>query len=466
MLDFFKKEKVQNIVVALVIIAIISAFFVVAYFRVNGFLLTSGDSAVAEQALWNSVHGDWFYQSSLIGVSNNFREHLNFIQFLFLPFYALATNILTLYVVINLMYGIAAFILFRFAKEKLGTLAAFIFALFFLLQPIAIIQNVDTMHVVAVGAPLLLLTFIFYEQKKYKWWLVFMLATCFVTEFIAPTIFIFGVLALWDRRSAKWIVPPVIASVAMYAASVWYIKIGYSKNDSILKSFSNISNIDHFGIRFGRIKQFLSPALYFLPFFSKYVFFLVPTILVDIYVADINRLYVGSHLLSLVPPILVIALYDIAQKNSLMVRKIMLGLMVVGILYSASVWTKMLDVTPNDRASTMREAVSWVKDDGSVTTARIMGIALNHRKDFYLLDNQKLSDYMIFDRQTGEYSNKLRMPFNDSVEKSGNYLKVMDKNDIAVYISNERVAKLLHMDEAGVKNTDPSVLVNDIGNIK
>ena len=114
------------------IACIVLWFFFVARARVEGFLLSSGDTSVAEEALWNTIHGDWFYQSSLYTVATNFREHVNFIQFLFLPFYFLVPSLLTLYAVINVSYGIAAYVFYRFASRKLGVLSGFVLVLFFL----------------------------------------------------------------------------------------------------------------------------------------------------------------------------------------------------------------------------------------------------------------------------------------------------------------------------------------------
>ena len=443
------------------IACIVLWFFFVARARVEGFLLSSGDTSVAEEALWNTIHGDWFYQSSLYTVATNFREHVNFIQFLFLPFYFLVPSLLTLYAVINVSYGIAAYVFYRFASRKLGVLSGFVLVLFFLLQPIAAIQNIDTMHVVTLGAPLLLLAFIYYEENRYRLWLGCMLAAVLTTEFIAPTIFFFGLLALWDRRGARWVLPPMIASVVMYLASAWYITTGYSENGSVLKSFTQT---DHLGIREGRIKQFLSPASYVLPFLSKYVFFLIPTVLVTLFVVNINRLYPGSHLLSLVPPVLAMAMFDVLRKQrSVRIRWAILGLLVIGLVMAWSIWSKTVQTDPNPRANAMHEAVSWVVDDGSVTTARVMGTALNHRHDFYLLDNLRLSDYMVIDRRTGEYTAQDRRAFFDSVEKTSDYVQVMDRDDIEVYVSVSRAALLLHVPVSGIRQTSAEMLVREIG---
>lgn len=77
---YFDGEKVLNISVLVIILVILVGYFPIVYFNFYGFLYDSGDTAIAEQELWNTIHGDWFYQSFL-GVSNNFRDHLYFSQF-------------------------------------------------------------------------------------------------------------------------------------------------------------------------------------------------------------------------------------------------------------------------------------------------------------------------------------------------------------------------------------------------
>lgn len=449
-LSVYAFQNKKEIVFYLMIFLIITSFFWIARQRMNGFFLNSGDTSVADQAIWNSVHGNFFYQSFL-GTPTNFREHLNFVQLLYLPFYAIFPSLLTIYAVINIFYGAAAIFLFRHVKERLGFWSGAIFALFFLLQPIAIMQNIDAMHVVAVGAPLLLFSFIFYEQKRYGWWLGFLIATALTSEFVAPTVFLFGLIPILDRRTWKWILPPFIAGAVMYLAAYFYITIGFSKQSSLLEKLNWQKIVDdRIKTRVSRFKDFLRPGLYFLPLFSKYSILLIPTILLALVIINISRLFPGSHLLSLAPPIIVFSILDLLQNRLLKYKKFVLAAMIVGIFISIPVWYKTASISPDERAVSMRKATYLVKDQGSVTSSRIMGIFVNHRKDFYLTDNQNYSDYILLDMSRDEYKKNRKNEYFQKIESSDSYFKVMDENDIGVYIKKQKIAELLGRSEGEV----------------
>lgn len=73
------KDKIKPWLDKAVIIFIISIgilWFCVTYFKYQQFAFTAGDTAVAKQAIWNTVHGRFFYQSFL-ETDTNLREHLN-----------------------------------------------------------------------------------------------------------------------------------------------------------------------------------------------------------------------------------------------------------------------------------------------------------------------------------------------------------------------------------------------------
>jgi hypothetical protein len=313
-----------------------------------------------------------------------------------------------------------------------------------LLQPIAIIQNIDAMHVVAVGAPLLLFSLIFYEQKRYGWWLAFLLSTALTSEFIAPTIFLFGLISIIDRRSLKWIFPPFISGAVMYIAATAYVTIGFSKQSSLMEIL-NWQKImaGRIKTRFFRVLDFLRPGLFFPPFFSKYFILLIPTILLALAIINISRLFPGSHLLSLAPPIIAFSILDLLENRLLKYKKFVLVAMIVGVFISIPIWYKTASIAPDERAVSMRKAAYLVKDQGSVTSSRIMGIFVNHRKDFYLTDNQNYSDYILLDMSRDEYKKNRKNEYFQTIESSDGYLKIMDENDIGVFIKKEKIAQLL-----------------------
>ena len=112
----------------------------------------------------------------------------------------------------------------------------------------------------------------------------------------------------------------------------------------------------------------------------------------------------------------------------------------------------------------MRGILTRLFDNRQQTINYLIGF--NHRKEFYLLDNQKLSDYMVVDRKTGEYNNKERKDFNASYEQSVEYMKVMDKENIAVFIKKERIAKILQKDIQVIENMKEDQIIKEIKSIQ
>ena len=430
--NIMKKQHRSDLLVALFIAAYTIVVFAIIRFKISHFLLQSGDTAVAEQALWNTIHGDLFRQSFLDN-QNNLREHLNFIQFLYLPFYAALPSVLTLYAIIQSSYGIAAYALYRHAKSSLGSISAFLVALFFLFNPIVILTNISAMHVVAVGAPLFLGCLIFYEKKHYLPWLIFMLLTVFTTEFIAPTIFALGVLAMIEKRSWKWFLPPILSSAFMYFLSVSFITIGFAKNDAIIQSFDpeNLKKNNLTG-RLALIEEFFRPLLYVIPFFSRFILLLGPTLLLTIFVVNKSRLASGSHLFTLVPVILSFVLLDILRRTEGRWRQTVFALAAIGTIAAIPIYNDKLELSPNKRLPQMERATTIVPADASVTVSRLMSYHFSHRSEMYLTDNQKYTDYIVLN--TSFYDSKPKdSDYIRSVFSSPEYEKVMDENDIVVF---------------------------------
>lgn len=428
----FCKKPFTLIVAATIIMFMIGCFFVV-HAKINGFLLRSGDTADAEQALWNATHGNGFLQGDLWDESD-FREHLNFVQFLYFPFYKLFPNLLTLYAIIICSYAAAAWMLFGYAKSKIGELSAFVLTLLFLLNPIVLWQNLESMHVVAVAGPFLLFTLIFYERKQYGWWLFWLIVTASVSEFVAPTILMLTVLAWVQRRSWKWVLPPFFAGSAMLSAAHYYITLGYAQNDRLMDIFKNWDFLQNMaGKRLHMVEDFFKPVLYITPFFSWYVLLTIPTMAITFFAIDKMRLGVSPHLFVFIPTIIIFAVLDVLTRVLAKTRKLILAACVAGTILSVGMWNRYLDIAPAKNAKAMQQAAAMVPPSASVASFRTIATSVNHRKHFYFLDNAKYADYIILNTDAGDTIGKPWTPYIDSVKQSPDYRKIFDKDGISVY---------------------------------
>lgn len=434
-----KKLSLNFFAIVFIVATITFWFFIIQQKHVN-FKFDSGDTAVAEQAIWNATHGNGFQQSSLLTTESNFREHLNFVQFIYLPFYFIAPHTLTLYLVIYLFYGVASFFIFVFAKNKIGTIGGFLTIFVFLFQPLTAIQAVGPMHVVAISAPLLLLSFIYYEKKFYKIWLILIFLTAFTSEFIAPTIFLIALIAIIDKRNFKWILPPLLFSLIMYFISSLYITLGLSAKEELFKKITLQSikeNITKKRFEFVEI-NFLRPLFYLTFFFSKYSILLIPSLLLALFIA--TRMQTGAHIFAPVSAILTMLFIDVSLKiNNLTHRRIFFSIVLIGTLLSSLAWSSYFEIESATNKNSLKNSISMVKDGGSVTAFRQVGHYVNKREEFYLPDNKQFTDYIILK------SNKDDRPdeYEQSILNSLDYEIVFNENRIKVYVKKQKLSELL-----------------------
>lgn len=80
-----------------------------------------------------------------------------------------------------------------------------------------------------------------------------------------------------------------------------------------------------------------------------------------------------------------------------------------------------------------------MKDNGSVTALRQASYHLSRRSEFYLPDNEQLTDYVIF--KSGKKPNAYKTQIKDSEE----YTLAMNKDRVCVFIKKQKLSELLNM---------------------
>jgi len=455
-----KVLQLQYVVYAL-IISLGVFWFWVTYQQYEQFAFRVGDSAVAENALWNTIHGEWFYQSFL-NTSNNFREHLGFVQMWYLPFYYLFPHTLTLFAVIQTAFVIVGILLYRFALFRIGRIGAMITTMLFLFHPLTASQVVGPMHVVAIGGPFFLLMLMAYMKKHYRYFMIGILLLVFLSEFAMPSIFMVGVLALWDRRNWKWFVPPFVGAIALYLAAKYYITIGFSRNSALLSHFKPeaLKQIYKLPKRIDFVGDFLKPMMYVLPFFSRYAILLLPSIILALFIVIPGRLKGGAHIFIFVPAILSIIFIDLSLRwQSTWKRKVLYGATIVGIALSLHPWLKWMEIDGSAYASTLDRALVYVRDGGSLTSDPQTGPHLSRRREFYLPANKKHSDYVVLklSKNSKDKNKKLGEGhrYVDDIVKTGEYKIVFRDGRVIVFIKKEKLRKLLELSVNDIEKLSP-----------
>lgn len=428
------------------IIVLLGLFFsFISFERYKQYSFSTGDTAVAEQAIWNTVHGRFLYQSFL-GTESNLSEHVSLIQLLYVPFYAVVPHTLTLFTVIQLCILAGAFFWYRFAQRRIGTVGALLSVGIFLLHPLTGSQAVQDMHVVAVAGPAFLMLLASYHEGRNRPFIFWCFVMALMAEFVIPTLFLVGVLAVWDRRSWKWIIPPVVFSVALLYAAKRLITIGAGSTDNIMTRLSpeSLFSMEKPKKRFGLVSESLAPLLWVFPWFSKYAILLVPSILIALFIIIPGRIGGGNHVFILIPPVLSIIVLDLFERFPK--RKTWIFVIaLLGIAISVPTWVNRMQVDGSAFTEVMDSAGRSIKDGGSLTASSSFGAHLNRREEFFLPMNAKMTEYVVLKLSKYRNDNALisqELSYDKEISESGRYREVFREDRIVVFVEVEKISEL------------------------
>jgi len=216
------------LVLTFLIIGYIIGFTAIGLWKYSAHLYNGLDLAIFNQVFYNTLHGQWFYSSIQNG--SYLGDHFSPIIILLLPFYFFhqqPTTLLCLYPITLALGAVPLFYLARkvLKNNLLGLFVALIYLLSFSLHGL----NVFEFEILPLAIPLIFAAYYFYHEKKFGWFLFFILAALLCREDVALLVFMFGTLAWLDRkalgeRKLRWILTPMIVSAAYFLISFFIIK--------------------------------------------------------------------------------------------------------------------------------------------------------------------------------------------------------------------------------------------------
>ncbi len=183
------------------------------------------DLAYFGQIMHTTLHGHLFWGSLLQDllyskpVSTDFAGHNSPVMFLFVPFYALFPSPITLLVLRNLVLIACAVPVFLLARRRVSAATAWLWAAAFLLAPAILYQSVFDFYPLTFVALPLLFTLYFYLEHRYTAFCICAGLALLVREDLVFVVFGLGLLALLQRRTARWVLVPLAASTAWAALS-------------------------------------------------------------------------------------------------------------------------------------------------------------------------------------------------------------------------------------------------------
>ncbi len=169
------------------------------------------DLALFDNIAWNSLEGRLFANYN----GNHLANHVSPVLLLTLPFYALASGPEGLLFAQSLALAAAALPLHTLARRRLPPLPSLLLASAFLLLPGIFSQHLDDFHETPFVALPFFLALLFFAQGRFRPFLAaYMAASVLVIEYYALALAIFGLYALWRRRSPRWFLAPAAISLA------------------------------------------------------------------------------------------------------------------------------------------------------------------------------------------------------------------------------------------------------------
>ena len=200
--------------------------------KLHAFGYVGQDIAYFTQCLYTTLHGHLFYSNMyhdlLYGkqVTSDFAGHNQPVLFVFLPFYLLHKSASTLLIVRNISVVLCAWPVYLIARRSVAPLLAAVAAAAFLALPVVLYQNFYDFAPLSLAALPLLFALYYFLEHRFQPFLIALVCAQLVREDLVFAVFGLGLLALWQRRTLRWIVVPC-GFALLWAVFSWKVMFPY-----------------------------------------------------------------------------------------------------------------------------------------------------------------------------------------------------------------------------------------------
>jgi uncharacterized membrane protein len=283
------------------------------------------DLAIYNQVFFNSANGQLF--NFTIHPTSYLGDHFEIIILFLIPFYSLFKSPLTLLLIQSCFLGFSAIPFYLIAKKHLTPLLGFLVICLYLFNATTLNIALFEFHILPLVIFFVLWAFYFYDQNKFWPFLAFCGISLLIREDVAFIIFMFGIIALLDRKKFKWIITPILLATGYFFVALkisayfsgsqnykflfFYSWLGNSVQEIFINFFLKFpevlnhifSNITHLELILG-----LLVIMLFIPLYRpKYLLLGVPSLLEFLLGPNSGSLVIQSHYISLFLPGLLIA---------------------------------------------------------------------------------------------------------------------------------------------------------------
>jgi len=196
-------KKTQEIAPFLILSTMILGYFLVLniliIYNLNRFKYSAFDIGIFDQGVWLLST----FEKAFVTVRglHIFGDHLQFILLFVTPFYWIWNNIRFLLILQTFGLAIGAVPIYLLAKQKLkNKWLPLIFSFCYLMYPALHYLNLENFHPSALAVPMIIFSFYFLENKKYKPFLTFLFLALICKEEIVITAFFMGIYTFFKHN--------------------------------------------------------------------------------------------------------------------------------------------------------------------------------------------------------------------------------------------------------------------------
>ncbi len=458
--------------------------FSLSVLRYLTFKTPAPDLWIFNQAMWNTLHGNFMLTTRTLELGNQvvLGDHFFLILLLILPAYALFQSPLGLYFIESILVTSAAIPLYWIARDLLKSRAAGLaFSAAYLLYPALQFVHLAEFQPVAFTIPFLLFAFHFLLKKRTFLFALFAALALSVRETQAPIMFFFGIYIALAMKRYKLGIAVSAAAVAWLLLAVFvfipafgppYQYVGGTQNafpnlgSSPTEMVSNIVSNPLILLREATTMQDLGYlALLFLP--VSFLSLLSPAILIPASVFAINLLsgrapqatIYFQYNAELIAFLFIAAVLGARRLRSLLAARfprqipeakahnsiiatLLVSSIVASILFGPTPLS-LLDPAPNAATFSpeayaitphhqlLLSAVASIPQEASVSTDSLIAAHLSGRRQLdYFPEALETSDYVLVDSTFPEHTSAAQPELVAELRSSRNFEVLLDSDGI------------------------------------
>lgn len=418
-------SKMKNIsqpdwaVYALIILFVL-IFTLLSFGRHDALKSYLNDIGVYDQAIWNTLHGNFFKASSIMVAEKNYlAAHFSPILVIFLPLYLIWANPKWFLFLQALAVGLSALPIYWFAKEKSKNYYfSFVFLASYLIYPVLSNGILYDFHEVVLAAVFASFALYYLERGRDRPFLAFSVLLALSQEHLALLVFMMGLYLAFVKKRLKFGLIVAFLALSYFGFVVFVLMPFFSSTGQL----AHLLNDPVYGARYGWlgknmpeiVKNILShpdavfkalvsrPRLDYLfrlvaPVFSLALFswpilFILPLLAINLLSANgmmFNVFFYHSAVLS--PFIFFAGILTFRRWffSDLFLRRIFLVLVAGASVFAAYFWSvtpfspnyRVSDYIPDEHAKKIKEVKKILPESASLSVQHNLGPHFSQRKE-------------------------------------------------------------------------------------